>query len=197
MTEATATPPLPEGPVGLGERPRWSHGSPAGPLFCPWARDAAQPKQGCICLGCRPLRRPPHKRSLCPRAAPPGPPRPCPAPREPTLCCDPGPPRLCASAPAPPALSPSGPVPRLSPTLAHCPLPCSSCLAKPCTAPADPDLRPSLCSPAVPGRPPGPGLLSLTDQRLRTAPFLPSAPRPGFEGWETLPTSHPRPGRGS
>ena len=103
-------PPHPS-PVGLGERPWWSCGSPAGPLFCPRAWDAAQPEQGGVCSGRRPPPRPPHKRSLCPKAAPPGPQRPCPAPREPTLCCDPGPLRLCASASAPPALSPSGPVP--------------------------------------------------------------------------------------
>ena len=96
------------------------------------------------------------------------------------------------------ALEPPGPSgPLFSPGHSEAEQGCT--VSQSSTPPAPPTPRrpaPPLRSPAVPGRPPGPGLPSLTDQGFwHCAPSC--LPPPGFEGWETLPTSHPRPGRGS
>ena len=156
--------------MGLGERPRWSHGSPAGPLFCPRARDAAQPKQGCVCLGCRLPQRPPHKRSLCPRAAPPGPRDPAPLPESPP----------CAA-----TLVPRGsahPPRRLLVRCPNCPQP--SLTAHYPAAPAWPNPAPPpptpTCAPpcALLRSPEGLRALDFSASQIRGCALRPSCPQP-------------------
>ena len=165
---------------------------PGGPFFCLQVRDRNRVAQGAG------RQAPPHKCPLCPGAAPPRPPLPK-TPPLPLPTCDAHPhaatPALRGSAHPPGRLLPCRLMPRCPdcpPTPAHTTRgPRSSCLD------TLPQPAPPLRSPAVAGRPPGPGLSSLTDQGFwPCAPSWPLPPDQVSRGGRPSPPATPGQGEG-